>query len=500
MLVGFRNGDGLEREGLVDCLAERSAGTFLTGLRPVAGLVGERNADWLRGPGHRAWQARQGPQAGPCAQRGGSHRRRRDHDPAGSSFNLRRAGERPTRRHVPLDTAQQCRHIRRDSGRGHKPGRILGRPLVEDSEAGLDGRAVSREHRAVDSRREHHARLLLQPHERAVPGGFLGREPPAGDGDETASPVQTRQGGADVPPSGVGGTGPHMRHGREGRVHDDDRGADCRVEMVVDLRGVVMRDQRRRKQLGEQAGAHWRQFVERKLAALELGEDGEQARAGRGLQHEVAGLDVRRGHHRPAERDRRRELLEDRALLRTPGMRRRQRREPAEQRQHSLRCVSFLDQRWSVAAQEQHGRGLRRLIGELPVPGAAGVGGAEGLGHRGAQDASVEAMPAFEVRKEVLGGREDGAGRVERVSRGSCGGSDGLGGHRVLFDRGIDEPRGGGGGRVHGKGPGETRGQGLDRSLSPPSRPAPSRPRSSSGAPVGRQDADGGASPCTGRL
>ncbi len=60
-------------------------------------------------------------------------------------------------------------------------------------------------------------------------------------------------------------------------------------------------------------------------------------------------------------------------------------------------------------------------------------------------------MPAFEVRKEVLGGREDGAGRVERVSRGSCGGSDGLGGHRVLFDRGIDEPRGGGGGGFMGK-------------------------------------------------
>ncbi len=232
------------------------------------------------------------------------------------------------------------------------------------------------ERRAVDCRHERHAGLLLQPHERRAPGGLFRREPPPGDGDETASRLQPRQGGADVPPGGVGRAARHMRHDGEGWVHHNDGGADGRVEMIVDLRGVALRDWSRREEPREQARPGRGQLVERQPAAPELGEDGEEPRAGRGLEHEVAGLDVCGRHDRPAEFDRGGELLEGRALLRAPGLRRQHRRELRQERQHPLRRARLADQRRPVTAQEQHGRGFRRLVGELPVPGAAGVGGA----------------------------------------------------------------------------------------------------------------------------
>jgi hypothetical protein len=59
---------------------------------------------------------------------------------------------------------------------------------------------------------------------------------------------------------------------------------------------------------GEQIGAGVGQLVEEKRAAADLGENGEQARAGRGLQHDVGQRDRCR-HRRKAEWRGRRELL-----------------------------------------------------------------------------------------------------------------------------------------------------------------------------------------------
>ena len=61
-------------------------------------------------------------------------------------------------------------------------------------------------------------------------------------------------------------------------------------------------------------------------------------------------------------------------------------------------------------------------------------------------------------------------------------GIDGVTRRAAAFDNRIREPGCGGAGRVHGRAPGEMRDQGPD-CLSPPSRPAPSRPRSASEAP-----------------
>ena len=81
------------------------------------------------------------------------------------------------------------------------------------------------------------------------------------------------------------------------------------------MRGVEARDGDAGKEMVEQPRARLGQLVQYERCAGDFREDGEQASAGRGLQHEVGRRDRRRGARREAERDRRRELLERLALL-----------------------------------------------------------------------------------------------------------------------------------------------------------------------------------------
>ena len=75
------------------------------------------------------------------------------------------------------------------------------------------------------------------------------------------------------------------------------------------------------KQLVEETGARFGELVEDERCAGKLGEDGEQAGAGRGLQHEIGRRERGREGGDEAERDRRRELLEGLALLGAAGVR-----------------------------------------------------------------------------------------------------------------------------------------------------------------------------------
>ena len=101
-----------------------------------------------------------------------------------------------------------------------------------------------------------------------------------------------------------------IRHRREGRVHQDDARHDGGIEMIVDLRRVEAGDGDGRKEVVEQRRAGLGQLVQHERAAGDLGEDGEQAGAGRRLQHAIGRRDGGCGAGREAERDRRRELLE----------------------------------------------------------------------------------------------------------------------------------------------------------------------------------------------
>ena len=192
--------------------------------------------------------------------------------------------------------------------------------------------------------------------------------------------------------------------------------------MIVDLRGVETGHGNGGEEKRQQIGAGLGQLVENERGARDFGEDGEQAGAGRRLEHPVGRGDGGGVGGDQAERDRRRELLERLAFRRTPRMRRQQAADLRQRREPRRRSSGFAEKRMSVFAQEQDGRGLAGVIGRLPVPGAGGVGGAEGGFHRRSQGGGVNALAAFEMRQELAGGREDGGGGfgigAERKRRG----------------------------------------------------------------------------------
>jgi hypothetical protein len=223
-----------------------------------------------------------------------------------------------------VEPAQQRGGVRRDAGRGRKHGRIVGGPLVDDGQPRRKRRAVFGIDGAVDGGGEDDAPARLQPDEGVPPGRIVGCEAGAGDRHEPAAGGQTRQRRGDMAVSGVGHAALDIGHDREGRVHQHDAGRDGGIEMIVDLRRVETGDGNGREEKRQQAGAGVGQLVEDERAAGDLGEDGEQAGAGRRLQHPVGRSDGRGVGGDQAERDRRRELLEGLAFRRTPRMRRQQ--------------------------------------------------------------------------------------------------------------------------------------------------------------------------------
>src|SRR3546814_18791270 len=90
--------------------------------------------------------------------------------------------------------------------------------------------------------------------------------------------------------------------------------------MIVDLGGIEAGHGDGREQVAEQVGAGLRQLVEHQRSASELGEDGEQAGPGRGLQHTVGRRDRGGGAGRKSKGDRRRELLKRLALFGAAGL------------------------------------------------------------------------------------------------------------------------------------------------------------------------------------
>ena len=114
----------------------------------------------------------------------------------------------------------------------------LGRHSIDDGEAGVDRGAVLGIDGAVDRRREHDAALFLQPDEGLSPGGIVGRDVRACDGDEPSAFGKTRQGRSDVPQCCLSHLAIDMNRGRERWVHQHDARHDAGIEVVVDVRGV----------------------------------------------------------------------------------------------------------------------------------------------------------------------------------------------------------------------------------------------------------------------
>ena len=70
-----------------------------------------------------------------------------------------------------------------------------------------------------------------------------------------------------------------------------------------------------------------------------------------------------------------------------------------------------------MPSKEQDSRRFAGVIGGLPVPGARGIGGAEGSFHRAAQAGGIDAAAAFEIGQKLPRSPYDRGGN-------NCSGTD----------------------------------------------------------------------------
>ena len=225
---------------------------------------------------------------------------------------------------------------------------------------------------------------------------------------------------------GVAAQARDVRAARERRVHEHDPRAHPR-QQVADALGVVAGDGSVGEEAAEQTRAHGGELVQVQLPAgrsveAQRGKGGKHARAGRGLEHDVAGADGGCGGGGPGHGQRRGELLEADLLLAPAGLRRLECGDGFEQREHALGAGRVAQQRAPVADQQEHDGGLGRFVGLLPLPGAGGVGAAEGGRHRVPEAVAVDLLAGLEGGEQAHRGGEEAAGgaQARRLEADRC--------------------------------------------------------------------------------
>ena len=351
-----------------------------------------------------------------------------------------------SRRHGGGDGIEQLGGVR-DAGAGVDGGvaALLPTP-VEHGEAGVEGGAAARVGTPVDRCGEQHTSGRVEGCEGVGPGGIAGSTVGRGDGHQPPARRQHREGGADVAQVGVMADTVHAGARREGWVHKHHGGMQGR-EVVPDGLGVVAREGGAGKQAGEQprAGGGDLVEVERPVGLRPegaLGHDGEHAGACRRFEHDIAGTDGGGLQGRVGERERRRELLVLELLFGAACLGGLQGGEGLHHAEHgggSIGTGTGLAPHGAAVALEEEDQGrLGRFVGVLPEPGALGVAGTEGAGHRLAQRGSIERAAGLQNRQQGMGGSQQGGGFGTGLR--SQGGGLGGGGRRD------------GGGRARGRG------------------------------------------------
>ena len=308
---------------------------------------------------------------------------------------------------------------------------FVGCALVDHREPRVNRGAMPREDLAVDGGGKHHIGALANPLKRRLEGFRRGAEAFASDDDKTSARREACEGGQDMSAGCLREPALDMVRCGEGRVHCDDRRRDRPIQPVVDRGGIVIRQDSLRKQLPQQGAARVGKLVQRKPCPCDPCEHRQHTGASGWLEHQIFGSKPRRLGHDGRKGQRGRELLQTHAVLRTPRVRRGQLGEALDHGEKGLRRACLALHQRSVAREHQDLSHLGSLIGVFPHPGTAGVAGAEGIFHCGAENGGV-----------------DGAARLEQRDKGSCS----L--HQVLGEaRGLAQGRGFGlGGKLDGMG------------------------------------------------
>ena len=198
---------------------------------------------------------------------------------------------------------------------------------------------------------------------------------------------------------------------------------------IRDGLGFVAGHLRLGKKQGQQAGPLGGDLVEVEglrgaVAEGAFGHHGEHPGAGARFQHRVAGTDTGGLERRVGQRQGRGELLQADLLLGAARVRGLQRRERRQHGKHLAGAVGTgsgaAAHGPAVAAHEQDDRGLGRLVGILPEPGAFGVGRAERARHGVSERSRVEGPAGFQDGQKALcrGQKSIGSGGTRFGARG----------------------------------------------------------------------------------
>ena len=172
----------------------------------------------------------------------------------------------------------------------------------------------------------------------------------------------------------------------------------------MDLLGVVPGNHDIAEQAAEQSRAGLSDLVQDQPCFRQLGEDREQAGAGRGFENDVAGGQRCGLGDDKAECQRRRELLEVFGFLRAAGLRREPSGEAGQHFEHRRGRARARAHRAAEFAQEQDLGRFEGFVGVLPHPRPFGIGASEGGLHRRPQRAAVQGTPLPQHLREQCRG------------------------------------------------------------------------------------------------
>ena len=175
------NTDRLKSVSFIERLGNPSASRR----RPVDGLIGEFDGGGFN-------NRRSGP-AWRSSARQRTYRRHPHRDwRAGASYG-RSQLHGGSRRDKPRHPVEQDGRVVCRARRSRERRRIVGGYAVDDRQAGFSAGSMAGIGPAIDGRREHDAAALLQSDKAVAPGGIVGGEVGAGNGDQAAALGDARQ-------------------------------------------------------------------------------------------------------------------------------------------------------------------------------------------------------------------------------------------------------------------------------------------------------------------